>query len=124
MNKYSVPATLLLKIRNEDVAASVLSSTKSIPGAKGVKLVDSPAGNLSFTPESYKFWINKIVLQNHSGLSNQFYQGENSEADFCRYTFRYTFRSEVKCSGSLPRYLHQSLVILLTLIGRVHQVQG
>ncbi|RYZ55719.1 MAG: hypothetical protein EOP07_13690 [Proteobacteria bacterium] len=85
-NKNSVPATLTLKIRNADVAAPGLASTKSIPAAKGVKLVDSPAGNLSFTPESYKLWINTIVLQNDSGLSNQFYQCETSEAD-CEVDF-------------------------------------
>jgi hypothetical protein len=85
-NKNSVPATLTLKIRNADVEAPGLVRSHAAPSAQGVKLVDSAAGNLSFTPESYKLWINTIVLQNDNGLSNQFYMCETSEAD-CEVDF-------------------------------------
>ena len=39
------------------------------------------AGNLSFNPTSYKMWIASIVLQNDSGLSNEFYTCNSSAAD-------------------------------------------
>ncbi|MDQ3234892.1 MAG: hypothetical protein M3Q07_24055 [Pseudobdellovibrionaceae bacterium] len=64
---------LTLKVRNAGPTAQSLKQSAS--------LIDSIAGNLSFTPESYKLWINTVVLQNDDGLSNQFYMCESSETD-------------------------------------------
>lgn len=72
---------LTLKIRNAD-AATPAHLTPSI------KLTSTGAGNLSFTPDSYKLWINTIVLQgaDGAGVSNQFYQCTTNEAD-CEIDF-------------------------------------
>ncbi|MBC7532065.1 MAG: hypothetical protein H7318_10835 [Oligoflexus sp.] len=71
---------LTIKIRNADTAAPAHLTDS-------VKLTSTGAGNLSFTPDSYKLWINTIVLQNDDGSgSNQFYQCETSEGD-CEIDF-------------------------------------
>ena len=73
-------ASMTLKIRNaENDGAAGLT--------EGSALSDAGAGNLSCTPDSFKLWINTIVLQNDdASASNQFYMCNSSAAD-CEVDF-------------------------------------
>ncbi|MBC7661724.1 MAG: hypothetical protein H7249_18675 [Chitinophagaceae bacterium] len=70
--------TLSLKIRKTEAVPASLQQSLSLTG--------TGAGNLSFTPTSFKLWINTIVLQGDNNLSNQFYMCETSETD-CEVDF-------------------------------------
>ncbi len=78
--KSAGSTSLSLKIRNVETNSAPLKEPQA------ARLTGLGAGNLSFTPESYKLWINTIVLQGENNLSNQFYTCSSSEAD-CEVDF-------------------------------------
>ncbi len=78
-DKNSTMATMSLKIRNTGSGASLTEK-----GTPSFNLLG--AGNVSFTPTSYRIWVSTVVLQGDNNQSNQFYTCDTSAAD-CEVDF-------------------------------------
>ena len=78
--KSNSSASLTLKVAKTG-STSMTSLSDSVQDLTATAL-----GNKSFTPDSFKMWIDTIVLQNSDGTSNQFYTCETSAAD-CEVDF-------------------------------------
>ena len=80
--------------KEDDKTGTVTLKVKSVAGTglnvsadpKPLQLTIAAAGNLSFTPTVLKLWIDKLVLQNGAGASNEFYTCTTSAAD-CEVDF-------------------------------------
>ena len=72
-------ATMSLKVKKT-------GTTTSLQGTTNLVATGTALGDKSFTPSSFKVWIDTIVLQNDQGASNQFYTCTSSATD-CEVDF-------------------------------------